>query len=814
MTCTDKRHLFPFKTIHSVIFLAALFALICPELLFAQDLAGDSAPPDVATENWVPLSELDDTLRDSVPEACCGLYLNPELPPPITDGSLLIEAASGRFDGNTQEALITGSIDIRFADIWLQAEQGIYDKLAGIVELSGNIRLRQAGLSIGATSATVNTLSASSQLQNTSYVLHELAARGNAELLSFNNADKRLLITQGSYTVCEPGDDTWLLVGNQIELDQNTGRGTGRSIVLRVKNIPVFYTPYLSFPINDERSSGLLYPSVGSTREGGFDYAQPYYFNLAPNYDATLTPRLMSERGLMMSLEGRHLGSSSSNELQLSYLHDDAQYDTATAGLPGSESPPQARRWQLNYLGSAAFTRQWSARADFSAISDFDYYQDFGNTGLTDTTRSYLYRHGELDYHGQDLQLKASLQSFQQIDPSLSDLSKPYASLPRINLNYLGDFNNGPAYALQAEYVYFDRQLNEALLTPAQIDNGLLVTGQRFSLQPRLSWRWQSPGAYLAPELGYDYTAYQLEQQALGSPDRMDRGIPGAELDAGLIFERPLTFRDQAFTQTLEPRLYYLYRGYDNQDTIPLFDTANLSSGYRQLFRDNRFSGRDRIGDANQLTLALSSRFLDSDGLEKVRLSLGQILYFEDRRVSLMPAASTQQQSSSTFASEFSYQLNENWRLALFQEWDPHDRQFDSGSFQFRYQSDINQVLNFSYRYRDSVNIPGIIKQTDISALWPVSDSIGLIGRWNYDHTNKRNLEAIVGLEYSSCCWDLRLIARRWVDNTDLSGNFVRENNGFFLQFELEGLGNILGNSIESLLGDSISGFKTYVENN
>ena len=819
MTCTDKRHLFPFKTNYSVNFFTALFfaafvALTSSSFLFAQNSESALLPPDVATENWVFLSELDPELLSTVPAACCGLYINSDLPPIITDGSLQIEAANGSFDSNDQEALISGGIDIRFADIWLQSEQGIYDKLDGIVELSGNIRLRQAGLSIGATTATVNTLSASSQLRNTSYVLHQLAARGNAELLTFNNADKSLLISEGTYTVCEPGDDTWLLVGSEIELDQNSGRGTGRDIVLRVKNIPVFYTPYLSFPINDERSSGLLYPSIGSTREGGFDYAQPYYFNLAPNYDATLTPRLMSERGLMMSLEGRHLGSSSSNELRMSYLHDDAQYDPLTVAIPGTESPPEPKRWQVNYLGAAEFTHYWSARANFSAISDFDYFQDFGNAGLSDTTRSYLYRQGALDYHQQDLQIQAALESFQQIDPSLSDLNKPYSSLPRINLNYRGDTGKGPNYGVQAEYVYFDRQLNEALLSPAQIDNGILVSGQRLSLQPRLSWRWQSPGSFLEPGLSYDYTHYQFEQQALGNPKQLDRGILSADLDSGLIFERPLSFRGQSLTQTLEPRVFYLYRDYENQDAIPLFDTANLSSGYTQLFRDNRFSGRDRIGDANQLTLALSSRLLDSSGREKARLSLGQILYFEDRRVSLSPGTPTQQDSSSAFVSEFSYQLNENWRLGLSQQWNPQDSQFDSGSFQFRYQSDINQLLNLSYRYRDSSNIPGVIKQTDISALWPLTDSVGLIGRWNYDHTNQRSLEAIIGLEYTSCCWNLRLIARQWVDNSDPGGNFVQKNNGIFLQFELKGLGNILGNSIESLLGNSISGFKNYAEIN
>ena len=814
MTCRAKGPFFPFKTSYSIIPITALLWLTAPAYLLAQQAEESLQPPNVAAENWVPLAELPPQLRDTADEACCGIYINPQQPAAISDGSVKVAAAHGEFDGNNQQALIDGGIDIRFTDTWLQADQGIVDKLAGIVELRGNIRLRQSGLSIGATAASVNTTNAYSELQNTSYVLHELAARGSADQLIFNQNQNLLIINEGTYTVCEPGDDTWLLAGETIELDQNSGRGSGRNIVLRVKNIPLFYTPYISFPINEERSSGLLYPSIGSTREGGFDYEQPYYFNLAPNFDATLSPRLMSERGLMMGLESRYLGSDTNSQINLSYLHDDAQYDPSTLNLPGTQSPPQAKRWQINYQGSAAFSERWTAQANFSAISDFDYFQDFGSQGLNDTTRSYLYRHGELAYRQDNLQLKAALQSFQQIDPGLNDLSKPYSALPRININYAGDITQNWHYQLPSEYVYFDRNLNAALLNQAQIDNGALLKGQRLSLSPRLSWRWQKPGIFAIPSIGYDYTQYRLDEQANGKPDTIDRGIAMGSFDSGLIFERPVQVRGTDYQQTLEPRIFYLYRDYENQNDIPLFDTADLSSGFNQLFRENRFSGRDRIADANQLTLAFTSRFLDAQGQQKASLSLGQIFYFEDRRVGLTSLTANRQSSSSALITQFNYQFNENWRLGLLREWSQDSNDIDSTSFQFRYQSDINQLLNISYRYRDSTNIPGLIKQTDISALWPISDNLGLIARWNYDHANSRDLESIIGLAYSSCCWDLRVIARRWADNTDLSGNFVRENNGIFIQFELKGLGNILGNSIDSLIGNSISGFKNYVENN
>ncbi|MDG2090580.1 MAG: LPS assembly protein LptD [Gammaproteobacteria bacterium] len=781
-------------------------------LLFNQSFAQQNTP-EVSVESWVSLQDLSAEQLAQVPNACCGLYLASDLPTAITDGSLLLSVGNGEFNGETQQTIITEGIDLRYENVWLQAENGLYDQLRSVIELNGNIRLRQPELTIGASSANFSQADASAELLNSSYVLLEQAARGNAESIIFRNADGSLSITEGSYTVCEPGDNSWLLVGENIELNQQTGRGTARNVMLRIKDIPVLPIPYISFPINDERSSGWLYPSVGNTQEGGFEISAPYYFNLAPNYDATITPRLMTERGLMLNLEARQLGENSNNTLELAYLPDDAQYDALTQALPLSESPPQAKRWQINYLGAADLTDSWSASADFSAISDLDFYQDFGNDGLTDTSRSYLYRQGEINYWQPNWHLQAALQSYQLIDQSLNNLNKPYSSLPRINLDYDQRTDKGLLYGIDTEYVYFDRNFDASTFTQAEINNGVLLSGQRLSLEPKLAWDWKTPGLFINPEIKYKYASYQLNDQGLANSDQPERGIFVGQFDSGMIFDRPLDLQGTEFTQTLEPRLYYLYSEYEDQSDIPLFDTANLTSGYNQLFREDRFSGKDRIGDSNQLTLALSSRILNSKGQEKAQLSVGQIYYFEDRRVSLNTPITALQQSSSSVVGDFSYNFSENWRLRAFNEWNTDNDNFNNGNFQFRYQSDINHILNLSYRYRKSPNLPGLIKQTDFSTLWPVADNLKFIGRWNYDHEYNRNLETIIGLEFSNCCWDMRVVARKWVDNTEIFGARAEENTGVFLQFELKGLGNILGGSIDSLIGESITGFRSYAEN-
>ncbi len=820
VTCIHKRPPHQLKTILNVFpITACALAMLSHATVSAQEIQSstEEAANNVAVENWVSYENLSPEQRALVPEACCGLYIDSDLPSPITDNSYVVSAGSSDFNANTQLVDIENGIDVRFDDFWLQAESGLLNQLDSVIDLEGNIRLRQPGLTIGASSAKLKQNENTAELHDSSYILNETAARGSAESIIFKNADGTLSIQNGSYTVCEPGDNSWLLSGSSIELDQASGRGIGRDITLRIKDIPIFYTPYISFPLTTERSSGFLFPSIGSTREGGFDLAVPYYFNLAPNYDATFTPRLMTERGLMLNLEARQIGKDSSNTLAFGYLPKDSQYDATSIGQAGSESPPREKRWQVNYQGNKVFSPNWSASANFSAISDFDYLQDFGSNGVIDSSQSFLSRHGEISYRKNALDFQAALESYQLIDPSQNILQKPFSSLPRLSLGYQKRTDSSWVLGLESEYVYFDRNLDRNSLSQSQIDNGILVTGQRLNIEPSLAWHWDSSGLFVKPELSYNYTNYQLEDQALGSADNPERGLFIGELDAGLLFDREVKVKNSNYLQTLEPRLFYLYSEYDDQSNLPLFDTTNLSGSFDQLFRENRFSGKDRITDANQLTLALSSRILDNSGREKAKASIGQIFYFEDRRVSLLnPSAlsiAQQQQSSSALATELSYNFNKYWRASTFQEWDHDSNALRTGNFQFRYQSDINHILNFSYRYRKSDNLPGIIKQTDISASWPINDSLNFIGRWNYDHENDRSVESIAGIQYSNCCWSISLVARQWVVNNALFGSFIENNNGIFLQFELKGLGNVLGSSIDSLIGESITGFNSYVEN-
>ena len=769
--------------------------------------------------DWVRLEDLSaeqrTTLQDQLPANCCGLYLQPESPAIEGEpGSANVSADAIEGESGKQLTL-EGNIKILQDRMSLQADSGIYNSENGNAVLQGNIRVRQPSMLLVGSDGTVENQGTTTNIRNASYVLHEDNIRGSAEVIVYTDADGIITIDNGLFTRCEPGDNSWVVEAENIVLNQTTGRGVAKNVKMRLGDVPVIYLPRLTFPINDERASGFLAPTFGSTRDGGLDASAPYYLNLAPNYDATLTPRIMTDRGVVLGMEGRYRSRRSLNLVQMNYLPGDKLYDEAELLLPDPDSPPVADRWLLNVDHTSLLSRNWAAQVDFLGVSDDEYFQDLGNTGLSTTTQSYLARSGTIRYRNNDWRFRAQALSFQTIDPTIPENSQPYKRLPRLNLD--GDFSNdfGLEYGVRSEYVHFDRDLDLDNLSAGQIDSGVLVTGQRLTVEPEISFPWSNPGAFFTPSAKYSYASYQLDDPGEVFTEDPTRGIFTGSVDTGLIFERELDFASGTMLQTLEPRLFYLYNEYEDQSDIPIFDSSNMTFSFNQLFRDDRFSGKDRIGDANQLTMALSSRILDSRGKEKASASIGQIFYFSDRRVTLNNRPGEEQRTnSSAIASELTWKFNANWRINSYLEWNTAEDNLEVGNFQFRYQSDINHILNLSYRYRDVSNpitaagIDRRIKQTDISAVWPLRENWGLIARWNYDLANKRKLESIAGLEYNNCCYSVRVIARQWIDNDSLLFGNTDDNTGIFLQFELKGFGSVLGGNVSSILNNGISGYR------
>ncbi len=540
---------------------------------------------------------------------------------------------------------------------------------------------------------------------------------------------------------------------------------------MNLKNVPVLYTPYLSFPIDKRRRSGLLIPKIGASQQTGLDISVPYYWNIAPNYDATLEPRIMSDRGVMLATEFRYLHRHDSGMLRAEYLPSDSKYDNKSRSLVSFED---------NGNPLPRLTTQINA----SNVSDKDYFRDLGNT-LVQSSGSFLQRKAQATYYGNRWTLDTRVLNFQTVDPAVAVANRPYMELPRVR------FNAAPAQKLLGLSFNVDSEVT-------QFEKDKAVSGTRVDMLPRLTLPFERQSYYIKPSIGLRETFYELNDQQAGNPNNPRRTMAVVDVDTGMFFDRDFQWRGAEYMQTLEPRLYYLYVPYKKQDDIPVFDTGENDFNFWQLFQNNRFSGPDRIGDANQLAVALTTRVLDpASGVQRLRASLGQLVYFRNLKVTL-PDEPVINDNTSDLIGEFGLTLSREWDTSTQIQWDPSAARTNRGDVLLQYHADKHQLVNLSYRYRRSLQ-----NQTDVSFLWPLGDAWHLIGRWNYSLDDSKTLDMLAGFGYESCCWALQLVGRSYINN--VSGDLT---NGVYLQAELKGLTST-GSQVDSLLRRDILGYES-----
>jgi LPS-assembly protein len=616
------------------------------------------------------------------------------------------------------------------------------------------------------------------------YYLPERNAQGRAESVRVDRSRGQTRLEDATYSTCRRGREMWELRAHEINLNEATGRGTARNLVLAFRDTPVFYFPWLSFPITDERQSGFLFPRQGYTSETGFDLTVPYYWNIAPNYDMTIAPRLMTGRGVLLGAEFRYLNPNRQGKIDAEYIPDDRRYGGA--------------RGSFNITDRAAPLPDFYTDLRYEYVSDDRYIWDLSNN-LNFLTPNYLERHLDARYFGDGWQALARVQSFQILNTSLFSLTgNPYQRLPQ--LRFAGAWPPGAgglSYQLHGEMVNF--QQSDA------------VTGLRLDLWPTVGWTLERPWGYVKPQAGFRYTGYQLDNTAPDASDAPARSTPVASLDSGLVFERPLQIDwlgVSSGTQTLEPRLFYLYVPYRDQDDIPLFDSSQMDRDYDWLFRRNRFTGADRMGDANQLTAALTTRLIDGpSGRERLRASIGQIQYFEDRRVTLEPDAPPETWDTSGLITQGLLNLSSRWAVQGAVQLEPASSTIQRTAFDLRYYANFRQLVNVSYlldRYQPDLSLGDQIHSVDVSLLWPLAAQWRVLARWNQALNVDRNLETLAGLEYEDCCWAVRTVARQY-RNTPQETD---AQTAFYVELELKGLSRV-GNNLENLLRNSISGYQT-----
>ncbi len=764
--------------------------------------------PLLSSQFWVSREQLSAQELIGLPEYCAGTYRWPELPyaTGVDDRQMVTNAeANSASYLRTGEVTLSGDVVIRRGNRVLRADQITLDRNTMIGRAESGVQVEEEAFIALGTSGEMNLETSASQMRDAQFLYkeqNEKTIRGEAELVEqLENRD--LEVSRVNFTSCEPGNQTWEISARRLTIEEDSIFGVARDAVLRIGDVPVLYTPYISFPVSDERKSGFLFPAIAYSDNGGLDLATPYYFNLAENYDATIMPRWIKDRGVGIETEFRSLSSWQETTLSGAFLPEDDLYngifrrddwdDLEKDGLVTGEFNP-ADRWLLamDHSGRVGKVR---TIVDYTAASDRDYFRDLG-TNLKISSQRELERRGEALLDVGNLSLRLWAQRFDRTDDIDRD---DYQRLPELAANYRSELPGPFEFSMGASASRWDRD-NDDLVGAAR------VVGNRYHVDPRISLPLYRTWGFFRASAGYRYTQYDLDDAEGLIDDDPDRTIGLGSVDTGLFFERDLNWFDTPLVQTLEPRLFYLYQENEDQSELPRFDVSELTFRFDQLFRDNRFAGLDRIGDANQLSTALTSRLVKpATGREVFRASIGTIVYFEDRDVTIIGNPTDEdRQDTSEVAAELSTSLG-NWRLTGTMLYDPHDTDVNEGGGYLQYRTDNDHILNLGYRYRSADDVD----QTDVSFIWPVSSHYSLIGRWNYDIESGRTIEGLGGIEYNNCCWQVRVIGRRFIDSP--SAREIEDTEaeiGAFVQVVFKGLAGV-GTKIESLLEKSVRGYRS-----
>lgn len=767
-------------------------------LFTAAGLAQDNSAQEPAHPlDWVQVDEVPRELRDDQCVNCQGRYIDPlagaDLSVSPEDSPINADASDAELRENS--ATFRGGVLLKQGYRQMRADQVSLDRAEETATLSGGITLREPGLLLRGEKAQIFSKTEQASIENSQFVLHDLHMRGSADILE-RDSDGILHIHGGQLSYCAPGDDQWLLEAGELELDLEEGLGVARDAKMRVAGVPVFYFPWMQFPLDDRRRTGLLWPDIGSDSRGGVDIAVPVYLNLAANYDLLYTPRYIEERGVNHEAKGRYLNPYLGRwEAGGAFMDNDKRYE--------DEYPSERNhdRWLAVVKQNGLFNKRWRSQIDYSRASDVNYMKDLQTSSLDSKRRTALLQYGALDYLGDQWMANLEVQQFQTL---ADDINNDYKKLPQITGRFRPDgtpFEIDPI--LLAQYSNFDTDTNK-------------VTGERVYSEAGASYPMMWNYGFFTPTAKYRYLTYDLNEHKNFQDQTPDAGAPLLSLDGGLYFDRDTQLFGSQMLQTLEPRLYYLYSEFQDQSGQPDFDSSELTFTYNQLFRETRFSGRDRIDDADQLSVGITTRFIDeTDGREEFNASIGQIFYFKDREVRLNADDPPLENGGSEVAGELSFYPNERLSLRTSLVWDPYSDRMNSGNFFTSYTRDDGSIYNLGYSYRrplttvDTTQPP--TEEAHVSFYMPAGLNWRVFAAVNYSIEAGESVEDMFGVEYDTCCWKLRLLHLRYFDtasgeNPDFDDPLLEREDSTQVQIVLKGMGGF-GSRASSIMKDMIRGF-------
>ncbi len=672
------------------------------------------------------------------------------------------------------EVTARGNAEIKRGELTIFGDVLRFNQEFGRAEGDGGVRLQRGSDRFFGPRLQYNTHDDTGVFEQPTYLLQrDRTARGGAERIEFLGPH-RYLLKNASYTTCRPGQEDWTVLADELELDYEREQGTARYPRLRFFGTTILASPWASFPLENRRKSGLLTPYYAQTSTRGLELGLPYYWNIAPESDATFTPVYMAKRGFQLKNQARYLERRYAGELKLEHLPDDKE-----AGRP-----------RTGVSAQHAHTLPYGvhAQVDYNRVSDDRYFVDLASQ-VKQVSLGNLPQDGTLTY-GSSLGAKGSysvqgrVQRFQTLQDPLAPIVPPYQRMPQLILSAsYNDIAGRVDSLLPAEYVRFTHPT--------------LIEAARVSAAPMIAVPFVAPGWYVTPKTGVRYAGYSIEALGL-DPARSPRvAIPWLSLDSGLTFERGARWFGESLTQTLEPRLYYVYAPFRDQDQIPIFDTGLADFNYPQLFTENRFVGGDRFGDANQATLALTSRFLQVDGQETFRATIGQRYYFSDERVRLTPTSPVRESTDSDVLASIGGRLFRRWTFDATTQYNRRVAQAERYTVAVRYAPEIAKVINAGYRF----NRIESIRQIDISGQWPVRPGWYAVGRYNYSFLDGRLLEGLAGAEYNAGCWVFRAVVQRIQAAAQVS------STSFIFQLEFNGIGQIGTDEAIELLKRNVPGY-------
>ncbi|OWY29374.1 LPS-assembly protein LptD [Herbaspirillum robiniae] len=682
------------------------------------------------------------------------------------------EQMTGRPD---RQVNLDRDVEIIKGGTTIKADKAEYRIIQDEVEATGHVWMKRFQDQYTGDHAEMNMGSGAGYVTQPTYLIGKNGGRGKAERIDFLS-DDQAQVQQGTYSTCEATDPDWYLRANTLDLDSGRDVGTMHGGLLYFKDVPILGSPWMTFPLSGERKSGVLPPTFGATSTGGAELAVPYYFNLAPNYDLTLVPKYIARRGFQLGAETRYLGDTYSGITNVEGIQDRV---TGTG------------RYSLSSIHNQTLAPGLTLAWNLNKASDNDYPSDFSHS-ITGSTQRLLTRDVSLTYSSTYWSLYGHVSKYQLLQDVDSPITKPYDRVPQIVFTGSRYDIGGFDFNTVADFTRFS--------------SGDLVGGDRAFVTQSVSYPIVRPGYFITPKLSVDATRYNLNNVSVGQPTNFSRTVPTVSLDSGMVFERESTLLGRSMTQTLEPRLFYVRTPYRDQSQLPNFDSGLADFNFAQIFSENRFVGHDRISDANQLTAALTSRLIEENGLERLRMAVGQRYYFADPKVILNGTTATTLGSKSDLLLSLGGQISKEFSTDNTVQYSETLRQMVRSTFGLRWQPAPKRVLNLQYRLdrtyvNPSTGLLDPLKQVDVSGQWPISQRWYAVGRINYSIPDKTVAEGLAGMEYKADCWVFRVVAQR------IPTSSTKASTGFFFQLELTGFSKIGNNPLEAIKS-SVPGYQ------